>query len=418
MTADRFAARRAALSRACPGWAFILPARPALRHGRIDAPRTRPDGDLMYLSGVGEAGACLIVRPDGRAVLYAEAPDARLDRWNGPRPTLDDLAVRSAADDVRPIAALFDDLPDHLNMATTLGYRSGRPDGLDAPILSALHAHSRGPGDRVLLPIHDPSGPIGELRVIKDTTELTQMREAAAITCDAHLELMRHASQGDSALALAGRFDAACRRAGSGQQSYPSIVGIGPDATVLHATPGRRRLGPDDLVLIDAAAASTYACDVTRTWPATAFGAKSVLYEAVLAAQEAAIAAVRPGANLADVHHAAVSILADRCAGLQLSGPVERWFPHTTSHWIGLDTHDPGSTTRDGQPRPLEPGMTFTVEPGLYVDIDDPEAPSHLRGAGIRIEDTVLVTANGVEVLTSAVPKGLDALEALRDERS
>jgi Xaa-Pro aminopeptidase len=203
-------------------------------------------------------------------------------------------------------------------------------------------------------------------------------------------------------------------------------VGGGRNATILHYIANDQRLRDGELVLIDAGCElEGYASDVTRCYPVGGRFSPPAreVYEVVLAAQEAALAVVKPGATLEDVHAAALRRLTEGCVALGLlSGPVDAllaseayrsYYMHRTSHWLGLDVHDVGAYTSGGRPRALEPGMAFTVEPGLYVPADDEEAPARLRGIGVRIEDDVVVTPDGYENLTAAIPKRVEEIEAL-----
>jgi len=253
------------------------------------------------------------------------------------------------------------------------------------------------------------------------------MREAIAIACEAHREAMRSARPGMLEYELEALIDFTFRRRGASGPAYPSIVASGPNATVLHYTSNDRPLGAEELILIDAGAEQAgYCADVTRTWPTgKRYSApQRDLYEAVLAAQAAGIAAVCPGVTLEAVHTATLRVLVEALVRLGLlQGPVDeaiardsyrRFYMHRTSHWLGRDVHDVGRYGIDGAPRPLEPGMVFTVEPGLYIA--DGGVPEAFRGIGIRIEDDVLVTATGHEVLSAAAPKGVAEIEALRAE--
>ncbi|CAG0983741.1 partial Xaa-Pro aminopeptidase, partial [Myxococcaceae bacterium] len=217
---------------------------------------------------------------------------------------------------------------------------------------------------------------------------------------------------------LEATLDYEFRRRGASGPAYGTIVGGGANATILHYVTNREALRAGELVLIDAGCEfAGYASDVTRTYPIGGRyqGAGLEVYEAVLAAQEAALAIAKPGATLEDVHAAALRSLTEAMIAMGLlsgsvddlieSGAYKTYYMHRTSHWLGLDVHDVGSYTQDGRPRTLEPGIVFTVEPGLYIAADDEKAPERLRGIGVRIEDDVLVTADGHENLTAAIPK-------------
>ena len=252
------------------------------------------------------------------------------------------------------------------------------------------------------------------------------MRRAIAISGEAHREAMRRARDGMMEWEVEALVDYAFRSRGAAGPSYPSIIASGPNAATLHYINNDRRMLGGDLLLIDAGCeVDFYASDVTRTFPVGArFNpAQRALYSVVLAAQRRGIEAVRPGARFDDVHEAALRVLVDGMIDLGLvKGPLDdalasaayrRYYMHRTSHWLGMDVHDVGLYRVDGESRALEPSMVLTVEPGIYIAPDDEGAPEPMRGIGIRIEDDVLVTAGGHEVLTAAIPKTIDEVEAL-----
>jgi Xaa-Pro aminopeptidase len=276
---------------------------------------------------------------------------------------------------------------------------------------------------------------------MKDPDELDRMRRAAAITAMGFEALVGAIRPGAGEWQLQAALEAVFRSAGGDGPAYESIVASGPNACVLHYVSRERRLGAGDLVLVDAGAAyGLYAADITRTYPVGGdFGAEARgVYEIVEGARRAAVASVAPGATVASVHDAAVRVLTEGLIDLGvLAGPLERaleaeahkpFFPHQTSHWLGLDVHDVGDYALAGESRALEAGMVLTVEPGLYfgaaaqVAADEAdqaaegsarEAVARFAGIGVRIEDDVLVTPDGREVLTEAVPTAPDDVARL-----
>ncbi len=244
------------------------------------------------------------------------------------------------------------------------------------------------------------------------------MRQAARITVESFREAAAAIKDGAGEWEVEAALDYAFRRRGADGPAFESIVATGENATVLHYTANERRMAAGELLLVDAGASyGWYAGDVTRTFPVSGrFTAEQrAMYDVVLAAHDAGIQAVRPGAPTDGVHKAAVHALV---AGLielgvlqgavdELVADEERWrafYPHKTSHWLGLDVHDVGEYVRDGAPRPLEPGMVLTVEPGLYFPLGAAGVPPALQGTGIRLEDDVLVTPEGAEILTASLP--------------
>jgi Xaa-Pro aminopeptidase len=269
-----------------------------------------------------------------------------------------------------------------------------------------------------------------EMRLYKSAAEVQRMRQAAKITAAAHVRLMQTCRPGMHEYELEAEFIHECATRGARFQAYPSIVGGGGNACVLHYVDNRDELKDGDLVLVDAGCEyGYYASDITRTFPVNGrFNpAQRAIYELVLAAQEAAIAKVKPGNHWNDPHDAAVRVITKGLIDLGLlkgtlthlikEQAYAKFYMHRTGHWLGMDVHDVGDYKVDGAWRELEPGMTLTVEPGIYI-------PAGMRGVakkfwniGIRIEDDVLVTADGHEVLTRDAPKAVAEIEALMERR-
>ena len=276
--------------------------------------------------------------------------------------------------------------------------------------------------------IVDPRNPIHEMRLFKSEDELALMRQAASISLEAHGLAARLAQPGNREYELEAVLDYTYRRRGGAGPAYTTIVGGGANATVLHYIRNDSELKAGQLVLIDSGAEyQGYASDVTRTYPVGGRyeGAAADVYDVVLAAQQASLALCRPGSSLPEIHQAAVRVLTEGMVSLGLlAGEVDEivanesykpYYMHGTSHWLGLDVHDVGvytDPTDASQSRRLEPGMVFTVEPGLYVSPSDSKAPEALRGIGVRIEDDVAITTDGHENLNSDIPKRRDDVEA------
>jgi Xaa-Pro aminopeptidase len=273
----------------------------------------------------------------------------------------------------------------------------------------------------------DPRPIIHEMRMFKGESELACMRKAISISAAAHAAAMRSVHAGQPEFEIEALIEYEFRRGGASGPAYPSIVASGANATVLHYIQNDRTMHDGDLLLIDAGAEyECYCADVTRTFPVSArfAGRGRALYEIVLAAQLAAIDAIRPGVRFDDVHRAALQVLVDGLLRLGLlAGSADTilekeefkpFYMHRTSHWLGMDVHDVGLYKIDGQSRALEAGMVLTVEPGLYIGAHLQNVPAEWHGLGIRIEDDVLVTTDGHEVLTAAIPKAIEEIEALR----
>jgi Xaa-Pro aminopeptidase len=282
-------------------------------------------------------------------------------------------------------------------------------------------------GMRVPSTICDLRTCLHEQRLLKDKAALTVYERAAAITAEAHIAAMRNAGRADGKYEyeIEALIDYTFRRRG-GFPGYGTIVGGGDNATILHYVDCSDALRPGELLLVDAGCeVEGFTADVTRTFPiASKFSApQRKLYELVLQTEKACVAAVRPGGTIDGIHELAVQMLTRGMVELGIlkgdpdalveSGAYKRFYMHRTSHWLGLDVHDVGAYTIDGKPRPLQPGMLLTVEPGLYIPKACEDVAVEYRGIGIRIEDDVLVTDAGHQVLTTAVPKEVDDVEAL-----
>ncbi len=412
--------------------AFLQGARLVTRSADTEFP-FRQDSDFHYLTGFDHPHAVAVLRSDGGPpyTLFVEPRDRAAETWTGYRPGVEGAVADYGADEAHPIDALDAKLPALLERATRIFHVLGRDTRLDArivEILEQMRIRSRlglvPAGETV-----DPRGVIHEMRLIKEPAELDIMRRAASISAEAHRDAARLAEDGRFEYELEAALLHQFRRHGAAGPAYTSIVGGGNNATVLHYIRNDQKLVEGELVLIDAGCElEGYASDVTRTYPVGGAyeGAQRAVYEVVLAANEAGLAACRPGATLPAIHQAATRRLVEGMVELGLlSGAVDalieseahrRYYMHNTSHWLGLDVHDVGAYAVDGKPRVLGPGMVFTVEPGLYIPADDTEAPAELRGIGVRIEDDVAITDDGCEVLSAAIPKHPSDVEAwLRD---
>ena len=331
-----------------------------------------------------------------------------------------------------PRDSFLEKLPAYIRGADRIYHSLGRDPAIDARIIALqdeIRRQSRGgvlPAQAIL----DPRLIVHEMRLRKTSEEIALMQHAAEISLEGHRAAARLAQQGRFEYELEAELGHVFRARGGAGPAYGTIVGGGRNATILHYIRNDRPLAAGELVLIDAGVEyQGYASDVTRTYPIGGkfIGAARDLYEVVLAAQHAALDASRPGMTLPEIHQTALRVLVD---GLRMLGIVQGstdeiiagelyrpYYMHGTSHWLGLDVHDVGAYVVRGEdgttkPRPLERGMVYTIEPGLYVAADDEKAPVAFRGIGIRIEDDVVVTETGILNLTREIPKSIDALEA------
>jgi Xaa-Pro aminopeptidase len=426
---ETFRNRRALVFEALGSDAMVLPAASIQFASRDTERRFRPDSELFYLTGLVEPDAVAVLRghaQEERFVLFVRPKDAKAELWNGPRLGPERAKECHGADAAYPLNELEERLPRLLDGARRVYYRLDQETRVDALVRQVLRtARARGArtgaGPRGLL---DPGEILDEMRLVKDADEIARLRRAAQVTAEGVGEAMQAVEPGVGEWELEATLEAAFRRKGAEGPGYLSIVASGANACVLHYVDNVRRVGENDLVLIDAGASVDLYCgDITRTFPATGTFTREqrAVYDVIERARAAAVDAVRPGATVLDVHDAALAVLTEGLVGLGvLQGSVdelirekkhELFYPHRTSHWLGLDVHDPGDYARDGKERALGPGMVLTVEPGLYFGPDVEGVPDRLRGIGVRIEDDLLVTPDGAEVLTSALPTAADQVE-------
>ncbi len=427
-----FRARRDRFMKALgAGAVAILPGAPAAIRSNDVEFVYRQDSDFYYLTGFPEPESAALFAPghcDGEFVLFVAPRDRERETWTGRRAGVEGATADYGADQAYPATEFEQVAARYLERAERLHYPLGINARMNERMLKlyrqahALKART-GSGPAV---IADPREIIHEARLKKAPEEVALMRQAAAISAEAHLRAMREARGGMMEWEVEALVNYIFRKSGAAGPSYPTIAASGPNAAVLHYTANERRIGTGELLLIDAGCEyAFYASDITRTFPVAArFNPlQRDVYQVVLEAQLSAIAAIKPGVRIDEPHGAALKRLADGMRQLGLvQGSVEeivanasyrRYYMHRTSHWLGMDVHDVGLYRVADQARVLEPGMVLTVEPGIYVAAGDEQAPEALRGIGVRIEDDVLVTPEGHEVLTAAVPKRIADLEAL-----
>jgi Xaa-Pro aminopeptidase len=423
-------ARRSAALGALGRGALVLPSAPVQCGSRAGAHRYRPDRELFYLTGATEPETVgvLVGGEEARLVLFVRERDAEAELWSGPRLGPQGAAERLRPDECHPLSELDERLPRLLAGADRIFFRLGGADALERQVVSALEEARRrgareGTGPRGVL---DPGQILDELRVVKDAHEVALLRRAAELSVEGHRAGAASIAPGAGEWAVEAALDAAFRSSGALGRGYETIVGAGPNACVLHYVDNAALIGARDLVLVDAGAEyGLYHGDITRTYPAGGRFASEqrAVYEVVDRARRAAIGVVRPGARIVDVHDAATRVLVEGLLELgALDGDIDAivekrahkpFYPHQTSHWLGLDVHDPGDYARAGVSRSLEPGMVLTVEPGLYFRPGHEKTPARFAGIGIRIEDDVVVTEDGHEVLTASLPTAPDDVAAL-----
>lgn len=438
----------------------------------------RQDTAFWYLTGFHEPDAVAVITPghdDGDYTLFVRPKDPDLEVWTGIRAGTEGAKLDYAADQAYEVGQFDDVLERLMHGREVLWYTTGNDqyDDRVAALVGKARSHRERMGGTVPSTVRDISVPLGEMMLFKSADEASSLRQACELSAEGHLEAMRFAESGMYEYQVQAALEYFWRLRGSPRNGYPSIVASGSNACILHYIDNDDILGEDELVLIDAAAEiDGYSSDITRTFPTDGrFTApQRAVYEVVLSAEKKGIDLAVPGSSLRTIHEESTRILTEGMVELGLLPKsldqslamhhYKSFFMHGTSHWLGLDVHDRGSYRIDGTHRPLEPGMSFTVEPGIYVapekrEIEltlleyDPEdwnerrirlgtkaaaaaeaeerenaekithtVPAEYLGIGIRIEDDVLITPEGHENMSELVPKDIDAVEALCAEPS
>ncbi|WP_407460415.1 aminopeptidase P N-terminal domain-containing protein [Xanthomonas campestris pv. raphani] len=408
---------------------LILPAAPERVRSHDTHYPYRQDSDFWYLSGFPEPEAVLVLVPGrkyGEAILFCRERDAEREAWDGPRAGQEGAVAQYGMDDAYPIDDVDEILPGLLEGRSRVYYHFGRDVDFDLKLIGWLKRvreqvrHGAQPPHEFLELGHL----LHEQRLFKSRDEIALMQQAADISVRAHRAAMRLARPGVHEYQLQAEIEREFRAADA-WPAYGSIVGTGSNACVLHYRANNARSRDGELVLVDAGAEYRgYAADITRTFPVNGrfSAAQRALHDLVGAAQAAALAQAQPGIAYEAGHLAAVQALTEGLLRLGLlkgtlernlaEGHYKRFYRHKTGHWLGLDVHDVGEYRLAGESRLLEPGMVFTIEPGLYVSADDTSVDAKWRGIGIRTEDNVLITADGHRVLTDALARSADEIEA------
>jgi Xaa-Pro aminopeptidase len=409
----------------------ILPTAPVVKRNRDVEYRYRPDSDFYYITGFPEPEAVAVLIP-GRShaeyVLFCRDRDAEKERWDGARAGHEGAIENYGADDAFPIGDLDEILPRMLEQCERVFYAMGcnpAQDKLMSEWISQIRSNSRsgvhGPLEFIALDhyLHD-------MRLYKGRSEISQMRTAAKISAQAHKRVMRSCRPGMKEYQLEAEFIHECSSRGARHQAYPAIFGGGRNGCVLHYIDNDAELQDGTLLLVDAGCEfNYYASDITRTFPVNGVFSQpqKTIYQLVLKAQEAAINKVRPGNHWNDPHEAAVRVvtkglmelglLKGRITTLLKKQAYKEFYIHRTGHWLGMDVHDVGDYKVDGESRLLEPGMVLTIEPGIYIPAGSKGVAKKWWDIGIRIEDDVVVTKDGCDVLSKDAPKTVAEIEAL-----
>lgn len=429
---DQFVARRQQLIEKMPtGSIAIIPAaQMKQRNSDVEYP-FRQDSNFYYLTGFNEPDAVLLLMPGrlaGESVVFCRNRDKLMEIWNGYRAGPEGVVADYGINEAHPIDEIDDVLPALLNGMSRIYYSIGQHDEFDRQIqqwLNSIRSKVRqgavAPSELVMLDLL-----LNEMRLIKSDAEKEMMRQAGEISAQGHIKAMQLCKPGMMEYQLEGEILHHFAMNGCRQPAYSTIVGGGANACILHYIENDQVLQDGDLVLIDAGCElDHYAGDITRTFPVNGcFSAEQkAIYQLVLDAQEACIALAKPGVLWDAVHEESIRVLTQGLLDLGLlqgtlekqidAGGYREFYMHRIGHWLGMDVHDVGDYKVEGEWRPLEPGMVMTVEPGIYIASDNDQVEARWRGIGIRIEDDVLITEQGCEILTASVPKAIDEIEAL-----
>jgi len=416
------------------GSAILRSAPVAVMHNDVEY-TYRQDSDFFYLTGFNEPEAVAVLAPhheEHQFVLFVRPKDPEKEVWTGCRAGVEGAKELYGADEAYLITELDEKLPRYLEKADRIYYHFGRDQVFNETILKhwkkLLATYpNRGSGP---IAIQDSGTILHPLRMVKSQAELELMRKAAAISIEAHNQARKIAQTGCYEYEILAEIEYIFRKHGANGPAYPTIVASGPNSCILHYIENNRQLQDNDLLLIDAGCSyGYYNADITRTFPVGGkfTSEQRTIYEIVLEAQRKAIARVQPGNTYRSVYETAVRVITEGLVELGvLAGDIDElikeekykpFYMHRIGHWIGLDVHDGGVYQHGETSKNFQPGNVLTVEPGIYIGPDaktsegQPEIGDRWRGIGVRIEDDVLVTSDGHEVLTAALPKSVMEVE-------
>lgn len=431
MNPKEFAKRRKQLMRMMgKGGIAIMPSALVRTRNRDVEYHFRQDSDFYYLTGFAEPEAVAVVVPgraEGEFLLFCRERDKKREIWDGERAGPERAVSDFDADDAFPISDIDEILPGIIEQCERVYYSMGVHRDFDQRLIGWVtslrergSAGGHAPDEFISVDhmLHD-------LRLYKSRAEVSAMRKAAKIAVGAHKRAMRVCAPGMFEYELEAEYQHEFRRHGT-HMSYQPIVGSGPNSCTLHYIDNKREMQDGDLVLIDIGCEyDYYASDVTRTLPVNGkFSAEQrAIYDIVFKAHEAALECIAPGRHWNEPHEAAVKaitrglkqigLLKGSLPALIRDGAYRKFFMHRTGHWLGMDVHDVGDYKIAEHWRELEPGMVMTVEPGIYIASPSKGVPKRWWGIGVRIEDDVLVTRNGHDVLTKDLPRDADSIESL-----
>jgi Xaa-Pro aminopeptidase len=414
--------------------ALLIAAHPEqIRNDDVHHPY-RPDSNMYYLTGFEEPESFLLIRPNANpeTVMFVREKNVERETWDGFRFGPEGTKKEFGIDEVYKIDQFEEKCLELLKGYDELYYRLYKNEEADQRVQKVLLNLKRAYGRTGygLMTIKDADTFIGEFRLKKDEYDLVNQRKACEISAAAHVAAMKFTKPGVNERQVQAVLSHEFYMRGSARPGYSFIVATGNNATTLHYNFNDQECKNGDLLLIDAGAEyNMYSGDITRTFPVNGkfSAAQAKVYEGVLKIQKDIISYVKPGIFFKDLHKMAEDRLTDLMFELGLlSGKKEdamkanehrKYYPHGCGHWLGMDVHDAGLYYIRGEARPIEAGMCFTIEPGLYIPADDKSAPAELRGIGVRIEDNIVVTNSGCENLTAGVPKEIAEIEALMAAR-
>jgi Xaa-Pro aminopeptidase len=422
--------RKAFMEKIAGGVAIFPSALPAMRTHSTEY-RYRQDANFYYLTGFEEPEAVCVIAPDHpehQYVLFVRPRTPEQEVWTGKRAGVEGAKERFGADEAYPIEEFDEKISEYIGTSERLYYGFGADDVFNQKIIELLKGYRRhrlreGTGPTTLI---DPTDLLAGMRLVKDETELGRIRKAVDISVEAHMAAMQTVRPGIYEYELESLIDSIYRKNGGTGPAFLTIVAKGANATTLHYTTNDCQIEDGDLVLIDAGCEYQYYCgDITRTFPANGkfTDPQRAIYQSVLDVQCEIIESIRPGVSIGDPAQKAVEMLTEAMLELGLlvgekekiieEQEYRKFYMHSVGHMLGVEVHDVAKT-RDGEEhKTFQPGMVMTVEPGLYIDPDSENIPPEYSGIGVRIEDNILVTESGCEVLTAAVPKTIDEIEKL-----
>ncbi len=422
--------RRQALAEVTPGSAVIIPAHPEYIRNHDVHHAYRQDSNLFYFTGFEEPESVMVFRPgmDPECVLFVREKNLERETWDGFRFGPDLAAQTFGIERAYPINDFDRIIVELLEPVEKIYYRLNWNHEFDHRLFSALDAlkQKRGRSGRGYPPIFDTTEVLGDIRLLKTPEEIPLIKKACEISAEAHVAMMKMVRPGVNEREIYGKFINEIMKRGADREAYGAIVASGASATTLHYRFNDQECKKGDLLLIDAGAEyQYYAGDITRTFPVNAkfTKAQKEVYDAVLHIQKQMISLVKPGIPQKSMQEECIKLVVQTLLDLGfLSGKAsdnleqktyQKYYMHGVSHWLGMDVHDAGVYQYKGESRKLEPNMLFTIEPGIYIPLNDTSVASEFRGIGIRIEDDILVTNMGAEVLTSIAPKEVSDLEAI-----